>query len=191
MTVRGTLIRSDLVSSDPSEVSITYKKRGNAINIQTVSSVTIAVRRGLDRETSSQPVPPFPVLFPSATIHPHTYKPCLTPGISHGPIVPLLHKSQNTPTLWRRPRLLEASSAQFSTVPPPIRSSIRAHFDSSVDSRFTHLVVFPMYSGARQPRPSQRGGHQVVARVLHHGHVLICDRVHRGEPPQSIHVLYR
>jgi len=37
MAIRGTLIRSGLVSSDPSELSITYKERGNAINIQTVS----------------------------------------------------------------------------------------------------------------------------------------------------------
>jgi len=141
---------------------------------------------------SSLPVPRPPPL-PSATIPPYTPKPCLTrtPGTSRGPIITMLHRSRNTIMSRRRPRLLEASLAQFSTVPPPTRSSIRADFICSVYSRGGHLAVLPMYGGALQPCPSQRGGHQVVACIPHHGHVLFCDRLHRDEPPHSIPFLHR
>ena len=85
-------------------------------------------------ESSSLPVRSRPILCPNP---PYTYKPCPTPGMSSGPIVPLLHISQNTPTLRRRQRLLEVLSAQYSTVLPLTRSSIRAHSNSSVYPRFT------------------------------------------------------
>jgi len=151
------------------------------------------MRRGLHEEASSLPVPSFPrsPVPPSPPRRSSTHKPCPAPGFSRGPTVPLLHRSQNMTTLRRRPRLLEASSARLSTVPLPTRSSICAHFDCSVYSRFTHLVIPPMYGGAPQPGSSQRGGHQVVDRILHRGHVLVCDCVHRNEPPHSIQFLHR
>ena len=122
---------------------------------------------------------------------PYTSKPCMTTGLRRGPITLGLHRSQNTNTLQRRPRLLEASLAQSSTVPPPTRSSIRAHFYCSVYPRGGHHTVLPMYSSTPQPYLSQRGRHQVVVRIPHRGHVLVCDHVHRNEPTHSIHFLYR
>jgi len=145
------------------------------------------MRRGPLGETSSPPVPPFP---PPNLPHqnppsPYISKPC------RGPIILELHRSQNTNTLQRRPRLLEASSARFSMVPPPIRSPIHAHVDCSFYPRSDHHTVLPMYGGTPQPSLSQRGGHQLVARIPHRGHVLVCDRVHRNEPQHSIQFLYR
>ena len=74
---------------------------------------------------------------------------------------------------------------------PPTRSSIRADFDRSVYSRGGRHAILPMYGSPPQPRPSQRGGYQMVAYILQRGHVLVCDRVHRGEPPYPIQILYR
>jgi len=142
------------------------------------------VIRGLLQETSPPPVPPFPTR--PAPPSPYIPKPCLTPGYSRGPMLQVLHGLQNTSTLRKRPRLLEVSSARFSMVPLPTYSSIRADFNRFVYSRGGHHVVLPMCCSTPQPRPSQRGGHQVVARIPHYGHVLVCDRVHRNEPPHSI-----
>ena len=118
------------------------------------------VRCSLLGETSSPPVPPFsprPVPTPQPP-SPYTFKLCPTAGPGSrgliGTIVPLLHRSQNTSTMRRRPCLLGALSARFSTVPLFTRSSFRPHFDCSVYSRGGHRAVLPMYDSAPQPCPS-------------------------------------
>ena len=66
---------------------------------------------------------------------------------------------------------------------PPTRPSICAHSVCSVDSRDRRRPVLPMYDRATRPSPSQRGTYQVGTRVLHRGHVLVCDRTHRDGSP--------
>jgi len=74
---------------------------------------------------------------------------------------------------------------------PPKRRPVDAHIAYSVNSRDRYRAILPLYGGAPRPRKSQEGGYQVGTRLLHRGHVLVCDRVHRDEPERSIHFLHR
>ena len=58
-------------------------------------------------------------------------------------------------------------------------------------SRVACCTVIQMYRRAAQPPLSQTGRYQVGACILHHRHVLVCDRVHRHEPQRSVHILHR
>ena len=143
-----------------------------------------AVRRGLLEETLSPPVPPSPLPVRIQTMSKNDWHQVW----SDSPTAPQIMRFQY---IEEKVTLAGSFISSILYGTPPTRSSIRADFDRSVYSRGDRHAVLPMYGSPPQPRPSQRGGYQMVVRILHRGHVLVCDRVHRDEPPNPIRILYR
>ena len=75
--------------------------------------------------------------------------------------------------------------------PPPTSPPTRAHCACSIYYRDNHRVVLPMYCCIAQPRTSRGGAYQVVARILHRGHILVHDCTQRDAAQHPIHLLHR
>ena len=75
--------------------------------------------------------------------------------------------------------------------PPPTRPPTHAHYACLIYHRDNHRVVLPVYGCIAQPRTSQGGAYHVVARILHRGHILVCDHTQRDAAQHPIHFLRR
>ena len=58
-------------------------------------------------------------------------------------------------------------------------------------SRDRDRSVFPMYGRVAQSAQPHEGGHQVGPHNAHDNHVLVCDDIHRDDPPHPIHLLHK
>jgi len=156
----------------------------------------MALRGSLHMETSSLPILRSPPLPPSPLPQRNDHSvPIQT--MSDDPLDQPWSNSPNAPPLSKYEYTEEKATLAGGFISSILYGTTAHTFiyscslPSFVYSRGTHHPILPMYGSAPQPPSSQRGGYQAVARILHHGHVLVCDRVHRSEPPHSIHFLHR